>query len=113
MKSNKVFLYLIMGSLAAILLATSAPEVQAANPLHKIGRGLGNIIIAPAEIPVSIVSEGNKNPFLGLLMGPVVGTVNCVTRVAGGLVELITFPVPPYDQPIYDKNLGETIWGSE
>ena len=110
MMFKKVFLYLIMGSLAAILFTALAPEVKAANPLNKIGRGLGNIIIAPAEIPVSMVSEGKKNPFLGLLMGPVVGTVNCVTRVAGGVVELITFPVPPYDQPIYDKSLGETIW---
>ncbi|NOX97678.1 MAG: exosortase system-associated protein, TIGR04073 family [Nitrospirae bacterium] len=110
MKLRKSFLCLVVGGLAAVIFATLAPEVQAANPFNKVGRGLGNIVIAPVEIPVSMVSEAKKNPLLGLVIGPIIGAVNCVTRATAGIVELVTFPVPPYDQPLYEKDLGETVW---
>lgn len=110
MRLRKISYYLVMGALVATLFVPLAPEAKAASPVHKMGRGLRNIIIAPLEIPVSMVSEAKKNPFLGLITGPVTGAINCVTRIVAGVVELITFPVPPYDQPLYDKALGETVW---
>lgn len=110
MRQKKLFVYLVVGGLIAVLFTALAPEVKAANPLYKFGRGLGNIIIAPVEVPMAMASEAKKNPLLGLLTGPVAGVVNCVTRMTAGVVELITFPVPPYDRPLYDKSLGETVW---
>jgi len=113
MKLRKSFVYLVVCGLAAVLFTVLAPEVKAASPLNKLGRGLGNIIIAPLEIPVSMVSGAKKNPFLGLIGGPITGAINCITRATAGVIELVTFPMPPYNQPIYDKSLGETVWENE
>ncbi|MCK4262060.1 exosortase system-associated protein, TIGR04073 family [bacterium] len=99
------------GVIMAVILGGLIPECGAANPLHKIGRGLKNIVIAPVEIPVGIVNwSKDRNPFVGLVIGPVAGAVNCVTRATAGVVEVITFPLPPYNQPLYERELGETIW---
>ncbi len=97
-------------TLTVLLFTMATPEASAGGPGDKLGRGLMNISVAPLEIPVSMVNEAKKNPLFGLFFGPVIGAVNCVTRLGAGVVELITFAVPPYDQPIYDKELGETIW---
>lgn len=99
------------GVIMAILLGGLVLEAEAANPLHKIGRGFKNIVIAPVEIPAGILAWSKKhNPFVGLVIGPVAGAVNCVTRAAAGVVEIVTFPLPPYNQPLYERELGETIW---
>jgi len=113
MKLRKPFIYLVVGGLAAVLFTVLAPQAKAADPLNKLGRGLGNIIIAPLEIPVSMINDAKKNPLLGLIIGPITGAINCLTRATAGVIELVTFPVPPYNQPLYDKSLGETVWGNE
>ena len=102
---------LATGIIVAILLGGLVSEARADNAAHKVGRGLKNVGIAPAEIPVAIVNwSADKNPFVGLVVGPVAGLVNCVTRITAGVVEIITFPVPPYDRPLYERELGETFW---
>ncbi len=102
---------LVGGVIMAVLLGGLILEAGAASPLHKIGRGFKNIGIAPVEIPAGIVSYSKEhNPFVALIIGPVAGTVNCVTRATAGVIEIITFPLPPYNQPLYERELGETIW---
>ncbi len=99
------------GVIMAILLGGLVLEAGADNALHKIGRGFKNIVIAPVEIPTGIVTwSKDHNPFVSLVIGPVAGAVNCVTRATAGVVEIVTFPLPPYNQPLYERELGETIW---
>ncbi len=101
-------------TLAALLFTMITPEASADWPGDKAGRGVVNIFLSPAEIPVSIIKwTREKGPGTGLSIGLIAGIVNGVERMGAGAFELITFVVPPYDQPFYDYELGEsrkTIW---
>ena len=94
-----------------VLLGGLVSEAGAANVFHKAGRGLKNICLAPIEIPAGIATYSkDHNPFTALIVGPVAGLVNCATRAMAGVVEIIISPLPPYNQPLYDRELGETLW---
>ena len=101
----KIILIIVLISVSFIT------ESRADNMLHKAGRGLKNIIISPVEIPVSTAEWTKEDPLHGLIVGLPTGFVNCVTRMTAGVIEFITSPFPPYDEPIYDNEFGETIWG--
>ena len=100
-----------IGVVMVVLLGGLVSEAGAANVFHKAGRGFKNIVLAPVEILAGIVTYSkDHNPFIALVIGPVAGLVNCVTRATAGGVEIITSPLPPYNQPLYERELGETLW---
>jgi putative exosortase-associated protein (TIGR04073 family) len=71
-------------------------------PTRKLGRGLSNLFIAPAEIPVTIAKvntdEGNS---AAAGYGVVRGLGRSATRHVVGLIEILTFPFPVWHETYY------------
>jgi len=80
---------------------TYDPDVDLPKPtalektLTKLGRGLSNIMLGWAEIPVTFDKNLKKGKPLGYLIGvaPVMGTARAVMRTGTGFYEAVTFPV--------------------
>ena len=62
--------------------------------LRKLGRGLSNIMLGWAEIPVTFNNGVKKGKPLGYLLGvaPVLGTARAVMRTSTGVFEVVSFP---------------------
>ncbi len=63
--------------------------------LTKLGRGLSNVLLGWAEIPVTFDRKLKEGKPLGYLLGvvPVLGTTRAVLRTGTGVYEMFTFPV--------------------
>lgn len=63
--------------------------------LTKLGRGLSNILLGWAELPVTFDRKLKEGKPLGYLVGvvPVLGTARAVLRTTTGVYEVFTFPV--------------------
>ena len=116
-----------LASLAALVMLLSssvafagAGEVyrqqsQAAQMMHKLGRGITNIFTCWVEIPRNIAIEWEKtDPASGFFMGTVKGFGWGFARFATGVYETFTFPfpVPENYQPMIEPEFVVTdIWG--
>ena len=67
--------------------------------LTKLGRGLSNIMLGWAEIPVTFDQKLKQGKPLGYLLGvvPVLGTARAVMRTTTGVFEAVTFPFSDRD----------------
>ncbi|MFP4500969.1 MAG: exosortase system-associated protein, TIGR04073 family [Candidatus Hydrogenedentota bacterium] len=67
--------------------------------LTKLGRGISNILLGWAEIPVTWDRSLNKGKPLGYLVGvaPVLGTARAVIRTGTGVFEVVSFPFSDED----------------
>ena len=81
----------------------------AAVPIMKIGRGVTNIVISPADIPATVVRASHEHVDLGiaLVAGTGEGIVNAVVRLLAGVAEVLSFPLVNQPDPLYDRPLGE------
>ena len=63
--------------------------------LTKLGRGISNVLLGWAEIPVTFDRKLKEGKPLGYLLGvvPVLGTTRAVLRTGTGVYEMFTFPV--------------------
>ncbi len=63
--------------------------------LTKLGRGLSNVLLGWAEIPVTFDEKLKEGKPLGYLVGvvPVLGTTRAFLRTGTGVFEMVTFPV--------------------
>jgi len=62
--------------------------------LTKLGRGLSNILLGWAEVPVTFDEKYKQGKPLGYLLGvvPVLGSARAVMRMSTGVYEVVTFP---------------------
>jgi putative exosortase-associated protein (TIGR04073 family) len=71
-------------------------------PTRKLGRGLSNFFIAPAEVVVTVTTintyEGNS---AAAGYGVVRGVGRSATRHVAGLLEILTFPFPAWRESYY------------
>ena len=67
--------------------------------LTKLGRGLSNIMLGWAEIPVTFDKKLKQGKPLGYLLGvvPVLGTARAIMRTTTGVFEVVTFPFSDRD----------------
>ncbi len=100
----------------------------ASEPIHKLGRGITNVVTAPVEIPKEIRahwikgSEKTYHILVWIFCGFVKGTVMTTARVGSGVVDIATFPFkndallkpncvfedwPKRQEGVIYKNLGD------
>lgn len=103
---------ILAGAVAAVLVGafiipvasswaqTYDPENEIPKPtgieksLTKLGRGLSNIMLGWAEIPVTFDRKLKEGKPLGYLLGvvPVLGGARAIMRTGTGFFEVVTFP---------------------
>lgn len=95
---------LIALALAAGLSSTTLGDIHDPpsndhGPTRKLGRGIGNVLYATAEIPVTIATindrDGNS---AAASYGVVRGFGRAGVRTIAGFLEILTFPAPAYRQ---------------
>src|ERR1700745_874976 len=71
-------------------------------PTRKLGRGLANLVFAPAEIPVTIATVNtNKGKSAAAGYGVVRGIGRSGARHIAGLIEILLWPIPAWRQSYY------------
>ena len=89
----------VLSATTLVYAQTYNPDVDLAKPtgleksLTKLGRGLSNIMLGWAEIPMTFDKNLKKGKPLGYLIGvvPVVGTARAVMRTGTGVFETTGF----------------------
>ena len=85
-----------------------SPAAWAQDPIHKVGRGVVNVLTSWIELPKNIhLGTQEDNPVLGAAWGLVRGTGLTATRLVVGAYEAITFPLP------YPKDFASPYEGLE
>ena len=106
------FLLLLALFLVPVALADiQDPPSNDYGPTRKLGRGLSNFFLAPAEIPVTIAKinedEGNSAAFG---YGVVRGLGRSATRHIAGFLEIVLWPVPAWKQSYYPLLPSDIRW---
>src|ERR1700704_727591 len=106
------FLLLLALFLVPIALADiQDPPSNDYGPTRKLGRGLSNFFLAPAEIPVTIAKinedEGNSAAFG---YGVMRGLGRSATRHIAGFLEIVLWPVPAWKQSYYPLLPSDIPW---
>src|SRR5882762_5514656 len=102
----------VIALLAGAVIASSAladiqdPPSNDYGPTRKLGRGLSNFFIAPAEVFVT-VTEGNA---AAAGYGVVRGLGRSGARHIAGLLEILLWPVPAYRQSYYPLLPSDIPW---
>ena len=97
-------------ALAALFIALTGssfadiqdPPSNDYGPTRKLGRGLSNFFLAPAEITVTVakINTGEGNA-AAAGYGVVRGVGRSATRHVAGLIEILTFPFPMWRESYY------------
>lgn len=92
--------------IAAIIILSASATAWAQDPIHKMGRGVVNVLTGWIEIPSRVHSGMRQdNATVGVARGVVDGVGMALLRVGVGLFEAVTFPIEypkdfasPYEQ---------------
>lgn len=80
-------------------------------PTRKLGRGLSNFFLAPAEIPVTIAKINNDEGNAAAAgYGVVRGLGRSATRHIAGFLEIVTWPFPAWRQSYYPLLPSDIPW---
>ena len=97
-----VVISLLLGLVRSSLGDIQDPPSNDYGPTRKLGRGLSNFFIAPAEIFVTVTTintyDGNS---AAAGYGVVRGVGRSATRHVAGLLEILTFPFPAWRESYY------------
>jgi putative exosortase-associated protein (TIGR04073 family) len=97
-----VVLALIFACARVAVADIQDPPSNDYGPTRKLGRGLANLFLAPAEITVTVAKintdEGNA---AAAGYGVVRGVGRSATRHVAGLIEILTFPFPIWRESYY------------
>src|SRR5437867_6662134 len=99
---NLITFLLVLGLSPAAFADIQDPPSNDYGPTRKLGRGLSNFFLAPAEIPVTIAKinkdEGNA---AAAGYGVVRGLGRSATRHIAGFLEVVLWPVPAWRKSYY------------
>ena len=92
----------------------ASPAVWAQDPMHKMRRGVVNVLTGWLELP-KYVQRGKQeaNPFTGIAEGLAKGAGLALLRTGTGLYEALTFPFPypeDYASPYEQMELTDYAW---
>src|SRR6266446_7290671 len=97
-----VVISLLLGLVGSSLGDIQDPSSNDYGPTRKLGRGLSNFFIAPAEVFVTVTTintyDGNS---AAAGYGVVRGVGRSATRHVAGLLEILTFPFPAWRESYY------------
>jgi putative exosortase-associated protein (TIGR04073 family) len=97
-----VVISLLLGLVGSSLADIQDPPSNDYGPTRKLGRGLSNFFIAPAEVFVTVTTintyDGNS---AAAGYGVVRGVGRSATRHVAGLLEILTFPFPAWRESYY------------
>jgi putative exosortase-associated protein (TIGR04073 family) len=93
---------LMLGLVGTVLGDIQDPPANDYGPTRKLGRGLSNFFIAPAEVFVTVTTvntyDGNS---AAAGYGAVRGVGRSGARHIAGLIEMLTFPFPIWRDSYY------------
>jgi putative exosortase-associated protein (TIGR04073 family) len=99
---NLVIISLMLGLAGSSLGDIQDPPANDYGPTRKLGRGLSNFFIAPAEVFVTVTTintyDGNS---AAAGYGVVRGVGRSGARHVAGLLEILTFPFPAWRESYY------------
>jgi putative exosortase-associated protein (TIGR04073 family) len=99
---NLVIISLILWLVGSSLGDIQDPPANDYGPTRKLGRGLSNFFIAPAEVFVTVMTintyDGNS---AAAGYGVVRGVGRSAARHVAGLLEILTFPFPAWRESYY------------
>jgi putative exosortase-associated protein (TIGR04073 family) len=99
---NLVTISLMLGFVGSSLGDIQDPPANDYGPTRKLGRGLSNFFIAPAEVFVTVTTintyDGNS---AAAGYGVVRGVGRSAARHVAGLLEILTFPFPAWRESYY------------
>jgi len=108
---NSFLLLLALFLVPVVLADIQDPPSNDYGPTRKLGRGLSNFFVAPAEIPVTIAkineNEGNSAAFG---YGVVRGLGRSATRHIAGFLEIVLWPVRTWKQRYYPLLPSDIPW---
>lgn len=91
-----------------------SPSAWAQDPIHKMGRGVVNLLTGWIELPKQIqLGSQEHNPVAGIGRGLIRGAGFTVLRGGVGVYEALTFPLPyPKDfaSPYEHMELPDYAW---
>lgn len=100
--------------MALVVSSSLMSSVFAQDPIHKMGRGVGNVLTCWIEIPKNFhLGMQEENPVLGASWGLLKGLGLGLTRLAVGAFESVTFPIPypnHYASPYEGLELSDYAW---
>ena len=97
-----IVISLMLGLVGTVLGDIQDPPANDFGPTRKLGRGLSNFFIAPAEVFVTVTTvntyDGNS---AAAGYGVVRGLGRSGARHVAGLIEMLTFPFPIWRDSYY------------
>ena len=104
----------VVGMAIAIVMGLDSATAFAQDPIHKVGRGVGNVLTCWIEVPKNLhLGTQEENPLLGVGWGLVKGSGLAATRLVVGAYEALTFPIPipkDYASPYEGMELPDFAW---
>src|ERR1700688_2595135 len=96
---NSFLLLLALFRVPVVLADIQDPPSNDYGPTRKLGRGLSNFFLAPAEVPVTIAKINNEEGNAAATSyGVVRGLGRAGTRHIAGFLEILLWPVPAWRQ---------------
>lgn len=94
----------VLTALLALALVFPRPA-HAVGPANKLVRGVVNLSTGWLEIPHQMAERKEDGTVvLWAVHGFIYGTIMGFTRTLYGLVDTLTFPIPPYDSPLMEPD---------
>lgn len=114
MKSTHILRGLVSAIMVIGVWGALSPNVWAQDPIHKMGRGVVNVLTGWIELPKQIhMGSQDENPVMGLGRGILKGAGLTVLRGGVGIYEALTFPLPvpkDFTSPYEQMELPDYAW---
>jgi putative exosortase-associated protein (TIGR04073 family) len=106
-----IALFAVFAIAGSALADIQDPPSNDYGPTRKLGRGLANLVFAPAEIPVTIATiNTNEGNSAAAGYGVVRGLGRSGARHIAGLLEILLWPVPAWRQSYYPMLPSDIPW---
>ena len=104
----------MIAAITCLIVGGMGESAWAQDPIHKMGRGVVNVLTGWLELPKQIsLGKEEENPVVGIGKGLLKGAGLALLRMGVGVYEAVTFPIPyPKDfaSPYEQMELSDYAW---